>query len=282
MRHAVDADVMKRRRKLLLSGVALAVAAAAAAAGLLIGAATQSTHAAALLSPTRSSCCRCAAAKRSGRQLLEACSSRFGAGSLWSLSTTGDLTRIDRSTGKVLANLNTGVSVPCGLAVGEGFVWVTDCTSPTLVQIDPSLDPPVVANRFPLPVHDYGLAWQTHDVALGAGSVWIGQGNANPSYVHRLDPRTGHVEASVLIPQGGAQALHSATARFGSRTPTSAESRGSTHVRTPSRQPPVSVAPTSAVLQPGAGTSGSRRIRTTRSGSSTRREPPRPASHSPG
>jgi ABC-type transport system substrate-binding protein len=107
----------------------------------------------------------------------------------------------------VLANLNTGVSVPCGLAVGEGFVWVTDCTSPTLVQIDPALDPPVVANRFPLPVHDYGLAWQTHDVALGAGSVWVGQGNANPSYVHRLDPRTGRVEASVLIPQGGAQAL---------------------------------------------------------------------------
>ena len=149
---------------------------------------------------------------RSGKAIGQAVArgvvaSRFGAGSLWSLSTTGDLTRIDRSTGKVLANLNTGVSVPCGLAVGEGFVWVTDCTSPTLVQIDPSLDPPVVANRFPLPVHDYGLAWQTHDVALGAGSVWIGQGNANPSYVHRLDPRTGHVEASVLIPQGGAQAL---------------------------------------------------------------------------
>jgi ABC-type transport system substrate-binding protein len=107
----------------------------------------------------------------------------------------------------VLATLNTGVSVPCGLAVGEGSVWVTDCTSPTLVQIDPALDPPVVANRFPLPVHDYGLAWETHEVAVGAGSVWVGQGNANPSYVHRLDPRTGRVQASILIPEGGAQSL---------------------------------------------------------------------------
>ena len=214
---------------------------------------------------------------RSGKAIGQALArgvvaSRFGAGSLWSLSTTGDLTRIDRSTGKVLANLNTGVSVPCGLAVGEGSVWVTDCTSPTLVQIDPALDPPVVANRFPLPVHDYGLAWQTHDVALGAGSVWIGQGNANPSYVHRLDPRTGRVEASVLIPQGGAQALPSATARFGSRTPTSARFRGSTRGRTPSPLPRASATRTSAASQPGAATPGWRRIRTTRSGSSTRRE----------
>ena len=39
---------------------------------------------------------------------------------------------------QVVKRLNTGVPIPCGLATGEGSVWVTDCTSPTLVRIDPS------------------------------------------------------------------------------------------------------------------------------------------------
>ena len=63
--------------------------------------------------------------------------SRFGEGALWNVSLHGELTKIDPTTGKVLARRNTGVPIPCGLAVGDGSVWVTDCTSPTLVRIDP-------------------------------------------------------------------------------------------------------------------------------------------------
>ena len=265
VRHAVDADVMKRRRKLAAVRGRARCCSGCGCRRLAHRGRRDAEHARGRRPSAQLGrlCFRCAAAKRSGRQLLEAWLPRGSdAGSLWSLSTTGDLTRIDRSTGKVLANLNTGVSVPCGLAVGEGFVWVTDCTSPTLVQIDPALDPPVVANRFPLPVHDYGSRGRPTTSRWAQARCGSGREIANPSYVHRLDPRTGHVEASVLIPQGGAQALTFGNGALWVANADIGQSRGSTHVRTPSRQPPVSVAPTSAVLQPGAGTSGSRRIRT--------------------
>jgi DNA-binding SARP family transcriptional activator/ABC-type transport system substrate-binding protein/streptogramin lyase len=203
---AVGTPAAKRPRRLLLSAAALAVA---AAVGLLVATGgTKSPHGGPLPEPDSVVLLSARSGKAIGQALARGVvASRFGAGSLWSLSTTGELTRIDPSSGRVLATLNTGVSVPCGLAVGEGSVWVTDCTSATLVQIDPSLDPPVIADRFPLPAHHGFLSSETHEVALGAGSVWVGQGNANPSYVHRLDPRTGHVQKSILIPEGGAQAL---------------------------------------------------------------------------
>jgi DNA-binding SARP family transcriptional activator/ABC-type transport system substrate-binding protein len=199
----------KRRSKLALTAVALVLAVAAAAAALLVASGgTKSPQAGAPAAPDSVVLLSVRTGKAVGQALARGVvASKFGAGSLWSLSATGELTRIAPVSGKVLSTLNTGVSVPCGLAVGEGSVWVTDCTTPTLVQIDPSLDPPVVANRFPLPVTESDLSSQTHEVTVGAGSVWVGQGNANPSYVHRLDPRTGHVTASILIPEGGAQAL---------------------------------------------------------------------------
>jgi ABC-type transport system substrate-binding protein len=206
---AVGTPAAKHRRRLLLSAAALAAAAGAAAAGLLVAAGgTESPHALPLPQPDSVVLLSTRSGKAIGQALARGVvASKFGAGSLWSLSTTGELTRIDPSGGTVLATLNTGVSVPCGLAVGLGSVWVTDCTSPTLVQIDPTLDPPVIANHFPLPARPGFLGSETHEVALGAGSVWVAQGNANPSSVRRLDPRTGHVQASILIPDGGAQAL---------------------------------------------------------------------------
>ena len=65
----------------------------------------------------------------------------------------------------------------------------------------------MVADRIPLPTPEHYLASQTGEVAVGAGSVWVGQGFANPSYVERLDPRTGRVEQTIRIPEGGAQGL---------------------------------------------------------------------------
>ena len=73
---------------------------------------------------------------------------RFGAGSLWSVSSEGELTRIDPENGKVLATIGLGIVKPGGLAFGEGSVWVTDAYSPTLLRIDPAVDE--VVDRFQL------------------------------------------------------------------------------------------------------------------------------------
>ena len=130
--------------------------------------------------------------------------SRFFDGALWNLSGTGILSKIDPQTGKVVASANTA-AVPCGLAAGEGALWISDCSSPTVVRVDP--DHGVVVGRATLPVPYTELADATQSVVVGAGSVWVGQGTANPSYVWRLDPESGRVQHRYVIPAGGAQAL---------------------------------------------------------------------------
>ncbi|MEP6893653.1 MAG: ABC transporter substrate-binding protein, partial [Gaiellaceae bacterium] len=130
--------------------------------------------------------------------------SRFYGGALWNLSFAGILDKIDPATARVLAFTNT-VPVPCGLAAGEGSIWVTDCNSPTVVRVDPVHT--VVLDRLPLPVPQAYLTDATQSVAVGARSVWVGQGSANPSYVWRLDPRSGRVVRRYVIPEGGAETL---------------------------------------------------------------------------
>jgi ABC-type transport system substrate-binding protein/DNA-binding SARP family transcriptional activator len=127
---------------------------------------------------------------------------RFGAGSLWSISGDGELTRIDPATGRTLASINVGVA-PSGLAVGDGSVWVTDANSRTLVRVDAGLD--VVAGRIALPRAGTDL---TSGVTFAAGSVWVAHGGFNPgAWVDRLDPATGRVVHRFPILGGEATAL---------------------------------------------------------------------------
>ena len=73
----------------------------------------------------------------------------YGHGALWSVSATGELTRLDPVTGKEVATLGLGIE-PAGLAVGEGSVWVTGSRSPVLLRIDPTVNE--VVDRFLLPM----------------------------------------------------------------------------------------------------------------------------------
>jgi MarR-like DNA-binding transcriptional regulator SgrR of sgrS sRNA/streptogramin lyase len=130
---------------------------------------------------------------------------RFGAGALWAVSTDGELTRIDSASGKVTGLLNTGVPAPCGLAVGAGAVWVTDCKSATLVRIDPAHD--VIIRRLPLPVANGVVGSVAHEVAVGGGSVWVEQSDFNPSFVDRIDPVTGRLQARIRSTEVGLDAL---------------------------------------------------------------------------
>jgi hypothetical protein len=93
----------------------------------------------------------------------------------------------------VLAAVNA-VPLPCGLAVGAGSVWVTDCTSPTVVRVDPVHV--AVIDRIRLGE----LPDATQSVVVGA-ELGVGSRQADPSYVG-LDPQTG-VQTSRSRGRGG-------------------------------------------------------------------------------
>ena len=197
--------VPARPRRLALGAVALAFAGAAAAAIVLLtqgGAETanalRESQSAVFLSTV------------TGRTVAETpvrdtVAVRYGAGSLWSLSSEGQLTRVEPATGKVVATIGLGIVKPGGLAVGEGSVWVTDADSPTLLRIDPAFNEPV--DRIPLPTKAV-VTSLTGGVAVGAGSVWVGHGQFNPgAWVERLDPATGRVQHRFSILGGDADSL---------------------------------------------------------------------------
>lgn len=123
----------------------------------------------------------------------------YRSGALWSLSAHGELTRIDPETGKEVDRLGLGIE-PSGLAVGEGSVWVTDRASPTLLRVDSKLNEKIDELRLPMK----GVVTDTTgEVALGAGSVWIGHGAFNPgAWVEQLDPRTRRVRERIPILAG--------------------------------------------------------------------------------
>jgi DNA-binding SARP family transcriptional activator/ABC-type transport system substrate-binding protein/outer membrane protein assembly factor BamB len=193
-----------RSRRIIAGAGALAVAGGIAAAVVLL---TQggTENAAAFPAPDSNAFVHASTGKVFRQATVrDTVATRFDGDTLWSVSSDGELTRIDQQTGKVVATLGLGVT-PSGLAVGEGSVWVTDLNSPTLLRIDPSLDPPIVADRLRLPKAGTD---QTSDVAVADGSVWVGHGGFNPgAWVERIDPATGRVQHRFSILGGEATAL---------------------------------------------------------------------------
>lgn len=130
---------------------------------------------------------------------------RFGAGSLWSVSSEGQLTRVDPESGEIEATIGLGILKPGGLTFGAGSVWVTDNHSPLVLRIDPAVNE--VVEPFRLPEEGLGTVF-TGDVAVGAGSVWVGHGGDNPgAFVERLNVGTGRVQHRFSIRGGDADHL---------------------------------------------------------------------------
>jgi DNA-binding SARP family transcriptional activator/ABC-type transport system substrate-binding protein/streptogramin lyase len=188
------------KRRALVGTLALALAAAATAllVALTQGGGTETARALAaaesnvLVSARRGDVVRDVPIR--GTKLV-----RFGAGSLWSLSSDGELVRLDPKTGGVIATIGLGVE-PSGIAFGAGSLWVTGRHSPILFRIDPSVNE--IVDRFRLPMKGV-ITDLTGDVAIGAGSVWVGHGAYNPgAWVERLDPDTGRVQRRFSILAG--------------------------------------------------------------------------------
>jgi DNA-binding SARP family transcriptional activator/ABC-type transport system substrate-binding protein/streptogramin lyase len=192
----------RRRRRVWAVGAIAAAGAIVTAAVLFATGGTQSSHAQSLIEPDTDAFLAASTGKvvRVGAA-PSALKVRFGFGSLWSISQDGELTRIDPTTGGILATLGLGIT-PSGLATGAGSVWVTDANSRTVIRIDPTLNVKAQAIGLPKAGTD-----QTSDVVVADGSVWVGHGGYNPgTYVDRFSP-SGHLLHRFSILGGEATAL---------------------------------------------------------------------------
>ncbi len=115
----------------------------------------------------------------------------FGNDGLW-VANFDDKTvqRIDLSTGTADPALGGILANPTGLAVGGGFVWVTNGFAGQLVKIDPAQSNSAV----PIPTGS-GAA----GVAYGEDAVWVAVQNSRT--VLRLDPATGQRD-EIKLPAG--------------------------------------------------------------------------------
>jgi DNA-binding SARP family transcriptional activator/DNA-binding beta-propeller fold protein YncE len=110
-----------------------------------------------------------------------------GAGAAWiSLTGPGQLLRIAALDG-AQRRINVG-SVPFGLAVGFGDVWVASASDDAVRRVNA-----VTGNvEDVIEVEDQPTA-----VAVGAGSVWIA--NHRDKSISRIDPATGEVVATIRM-----------------------------------------------------------------------------------
>lgn len=104
---------------------------------------------------------------------------------VWVAASSGLLTRIDASSGRVIQQLDPNAS-PTGIAVGDGAIWVTDSQANTVTRIDPT------GLRTPIPVGNGPGA-----IAAGASGIWVTDGQDDT--VVRIDPATDAVTTSIPV-----------------------------------------------------------------------------------
>lgn len=107
--------------------------------------------------------------------------------------------KIDAASGRVLSTLPLPVSsgTASGLAWAEGSLWLGDYAGRKIHQIDPASGAilrTLESNRFVT-----GVTWAGGELWHGAVG---GTGENEASELRRIDPQTGTVEESLVMPQG--------------------------------------------------------------------------------
>jgi YVTN family beta-propeller protein len=105
-------------------------------------------------------------------------------GAMW-VSGSGAVTRLDASTGRVVAGIRTpGVNELGYIAAGRGSVWATATGNGDVYRIDPS------TNQVAATIHVGG---PVVGIAVGAGQVWVSRPASALGNVVRIDPHTDRV-----------------------------------------------------------------------------------------
>ena len=120
-------------------------------------------------------------------------------GSLWVVTQSGVVDRVDARTGKVLATIPVGAASYEAVAA-FGSIWVSNRSDGTLTRIDPSTSEVVDTVAVP--------EVQPGGIVAADGALWIGNDTGGLSFLIRLDPDTGAV---TKVEAGGRPAYVTAT-----------------------------------------------------------------------
>ena len=111
----------------------------------------------------------------------------YGEDALWIANRDSDTaSRFSTTTDSTIRAVSVG-RAPEGVAVGGGFVWVTDSADAAVSRVDPRLD-----SSTTIPVGRVPLG-----IAYGAGGVWVA--NAGDGTVSRIDPSTSKVVKTIKV-----------------------------------------------------------------------------------
>jgi DNA-binding beta-propeller fold protein YncE len=102
-------------------------------------------------------------------------------GSLWVVTQSGRLDRVDPRRGRVTARIKVGAASYQAVAT-PGALWVSNRNDGTLSQVDPTTD------RVVRTVHLEGV--QPGGMVFAGGSLWVGDDTTGNTEVLRLDPQT--------------------------------------------------------------------------------------------
>jgi DNA-binding SARP family transcriptional activator/ABC-type branched-subunit amino acid transport system substrate-binding protein/outer membrane protein assembly factor BamB len=118
---------------------------------------------------------------------VEARALALGAGALWALARDDNtLLRLDARTGALRSRIEVPATHLDALAAGAGAVWATDSYDGTLWRVDPG---PRLTTR------TISTGTGTDGVAVGAGAVWTI--NSVHGTLTRVDPRRNRVAATI-------------------------------------------------------------------------------------
>jgi streptogramin lyase len=94
---------------------------------------------------------------------------RVGQGGLWLMTFDGKVLRLDRRTGRVVAQVSGGFKA-ADLAVGAKGVWVYDQRQGAVVRIDPRTNRVLRTIRA---ISQPLVEFDSRVLALGDGAVWV-------------------------------------------------------------------------------------------------------------
>ena len=123
--------------------------------------------------------------------------------SVWVAPSTGELTRLDGTTGKRVWQVDPNAS-PAGIATGEGAIWLTDPEAGNVVRVDRS------GLLTPIPVGNTPTG-----IAVGGDGVWVA--DSLDDAVVRIDPDTRSPTAMIPVGRSPAGVAYGARVAVGRR-----------------------------------------------------------------